>query len=112
MCDVDMVEEQQLRQLEGDAAGGPPTLPESMAVPLTPGGASSARMYTGPIFARTGSGWQPMLWHVQASPAMLPRGDAMPLSVATPLQVRCESAVPVAGGLPAVSRLTPAVPIL
>ncbi|EOD38204.1 hypothetical protein EMIHUDRAFT_200730 [Emiliania huxleyi CCMP1516] len=31
MCDVDMVEEQQLRQLEGDAAGGPPTLPESMA---------------------------------------------------------------------------------
>ena len=32
MCDVDMVEEQQLRQLEGDAAGGPPTLPESMAV--------------------------------------------------------------------------------
>ena len=42
MCDVDMVEEQQLRQLEGDAAGGPPTLPESMAVPLTPGGASSA----------------------------------------------------------------------
>ena len=61
MCDVDMVEEQQLRQLEGDAAGGPPTLPESMAVPLTPGGASSARMYTGPIFARTGSGWQPML---------------------------------------------------
>ena len=40
MCDVDMVEEQQLRQLEGDAAGGPPTLPESMAVPLTPGGAS------------------------------------------------------------------------
>ena len=47
MCDVDMVEEQQLRQLEGDAAGGPPTLPESMAVPLTPGGASSARMYNG-----------------------------------------------------------------
>ena len=85
MCDVDMGEEQQLRQLEGDAAGGPPTLPESMAVPLTPGGASSARMYTGPIFARTGSGWPPMLWHVQASPAMLPRGDAMPVSVATPL---------------------------